>query len=78
MSCGIELLLTKVTREPTATVISRGDTTPDELMVMVLVATGGVVGVGVGVGVGDGEAEPPPLPPHAAASAAIRRTFGRC
>lgn len=47
MSCGMLLLFTNVTREPTDTVTERGDTPLD---VMVIVAP--VVGVGSGVGVG--------------------------
>jgi hypothetical protein len=74
MSCGIESLLTNVTREPTGTVMSRGDA-PDDVIVMVVVLVdppGGGVGVGVGAGV-----EPPSLPQPEATSV-IRRTFARC
>ena len=90
MSCGCESLLTNVTREPTATVMSRGDA-PLDVMVMVVVFV---------------DRPPPPacrrrwtgrveLPPHPAARPAatqrrrhevgalswiapVRRTSARC
>jgi hypothetical protein len=75
MSCAAESLLTNVTREPTGTVMSRGDA-PAEVMVIEVVFVdppGGGVGDGDGAGVLELL-----LPPHAGASTAIRRTFARC
>jgi hypothetical protein len=46
-----------VTRVPSGTVSVFGDTTPDELIVIVVPPLGAGVGVGVGVGVGDGEGD---------------------
>jgi hypothetical protein len=43
-----------VTRVPTGTVSVFGDTTPAELIVIVVPPPGAGVGVGVGAGVGDG------------------------
>ena len=62
MSCGGESLLTNVTREPTATVMSRGDTPADVMVIVVVVVD--PPGGGVGVGVGAGVLEPPSLPPQ--------------
>jgi hypothetical protein len=63
-------LLTNVTREPAATVTSRGDTPLEVIVIVALVGAGVGVDVGVGVGVGDGEAGVELLspPPHAAAT----------
>jgi hypothetical protein len=72
MSCGVESLFVKVTREPTVTVMSRGDA-PADVIVMVVVLVdppGGGVGVGVVL-------VPLSLSPHAAARSAIRRIFER-
>jgi hypothetical protein len=49
-----ESLLTKVTREPAATVNVFGETIPPAPMVMVVPPLGAGLGVGVGAGVGDG------------------------
>ena len=66
-------MLTNVTRDPTATVMSRGDAPADVMVIVVVV----VEPPGGGVGVGAGVLEPPSLP-QAEASSVTRRTFARC
>ena len=58
MSCGMLLLFTNVTREPTDTVTERGDTPLDVMVIVAPVVgvgsgVGVVVGAGAGVGVGE-------------------------
>src|SRR5262245_10528875 len=81
ISCVDESLFMNVTRAPAATVIRCGFT-PADVMVIVVVATGGVLLGGVGVlGL---PLLPPPLlpPPHPASSrsvsSALYRTVIRC
>ena len=75
ISWGTESLLTNVTRDPTATVMSRGDAPADVMVIVVVVVD--PPGGGVGVGVGAGVLELLSLP-QAEASSVTRRTFARC